>query len=357
MAAGLAFAALLLVIALVASSGDVGGTTGPNGTLALRRLLHERGVTVRDADRPPTTRATFLVLRDLRDEASDAQLLAWAARTGGRLVVADPASTVVSLLHVARTGRIGGILGSTDLAPACVAPEATGVRRLVVTVSDSALGTGRAGALRCYGGSHGAFELSIPHGSGRVVLLGGGSPLTNALLASADDAAFAVGLLSGPWPVVFGSPLGAGPQPQGHVWPLLPTGAKTVVFGICLIAVGFAVVRGRRLGRPVDERPLSPIPAGELVRATADLYRVAGDRAHAGGLLRAALIDRLARRAGLPPRSDVGQVVAATASSPDERARLERALASGDPGNDDALIALGRELEEQADRAGTGGRW
>ena len=38
---------------------------------------------------------------------------------------------------------------------------------------------------------------------------------------------------------------------------------------MALGTVLFAIAKGRRLGRQIDEEPLSPIPSGELVKATA----------------------------------------------------------------------------------------
>jgi hypothetical protein len=354
----LAAGALLVVGFLVtSSSGPVGGSTGPRGTLALRRLLHQRGVVVLDADAPPDGAATFVVMLDLRDGADDDALVAWATRAGGTLVVADPASGVASALGVLEAGRSGGFVGSTDLAPACVGPDAIGVARLVVSVSDTALRTDRAGAVRCFASSSGSYEVSFPSGIGRVMLMGGSSPFTNEFLDQGDDAAFALTLLSGPGPVVFGGPIGPSTPVPRSAWQLLPAGARAAVVGAVLVAVAFALVRARRLGRPADEGPLSPIPAGELVRAKADLYRVAGDRRHAGRLLREALLERLRRRAGLPAGSEAREVAAAMETEPEGRRRLERALNGSDPTNDDALIALGRDLEVEARRAGTGGRW
>jgi hypothetical protein len=224
------------------------------------------------------------------------------------------------------------------------------VHTLAVDAGDSVLASG-AGGVGCFPISEGTFEVTAPMGSGKVVVLGGISPLTNALLGKADNAAFATGVFGAGGPVVFGPPLPPGAAgPKGLVGSL-PIGARIVLFQIALAAVIFAFVRGRRFGRPTFEEIPSPVPSGELVHAVARLYRSARARAFAGDTLRRATRRRLRSRLGLGPEppgdgadealsSTVGRL---TGTRPDD---VQRLLHGPGPPTEEELIALGRELEE-----------
>ena len=167
--------------------------------------------------------------------------------------------------------------------------------------------------------------------------------MTNDFLDRADNAAFLLGVV-GKGPIVFGPALPPGSAPPS-LWELLPDPARGIVVGIVLAAAAFALARSRRLGRPVPHSLPAPIPASELVRATADLYRRAHATGYSAELLRSSARARLARDVGLPPGVDeerLSTAVADTARVPEERVR--RALADIAPGGDDQLIALGLEL-------------
>jgi hypothetical protein len=152
--------------------------------------------------------------------------------------------------------------------------------------------------------------------------------------------------MAGPGPdVVFGPPLPAGAQPRGSAWGLLPDRARVVVIALALAAVGFALVRARRLGRPVLEEPVAPIPASELVRATARMHRRARTAAYCGRLLRDSVAARLSRGLGAAGRAeDLPKILAHAGKVPEDRVR--HILGGPDPKSDEELIHLGRELEE-----------
>ncbi len=99
----------------------------------------------------------------------------------------------------------------------------------------------------------------------------------------------------------FGTPVAPGARSPG-LWELLSGAAQLVIIEIVVAAVVFAIARARRLGRPVIEEPIAPIPAGELVRASAGLYRQARAVTFCGRLLRRSASERLARRVGAAPR-------------------------------------------------------
>jgi hypothetical protein len=305
------------------------------------------GLTVRDAGMPPDGPGVFVLLTDLRDASQAGDLVSWT-RAGGTLVVADPQSETAAAAGVATVARVGHYaFGPAKLTPGCVTPEITGVHTLAVDAGDSVLASG-AGGVGCFPISGGTFEVDAPVGSGKVVVLGGMSPLTNALIGKADNAAFARGVFGAGGPVVFGPPLPpGGTRPKGLVGSL-PAGARVVLFQIALAAVIFAFVRGRRFGRATFEDIPSPVPSGELVHAVARLYRSARARAYAGDALRRGTRRRLRARIGLGPEPGADEGLSSTVaqlsgSHPDH---VQRLLHGPGPTTDEELIALGRELEE-----------
>ena len=337
---------LALVLAVALLSGPTGDQRGPNGTLALRRFLQAMGLTVRDGTNPPDS-GVFVLLTDLRDPTQADEVVSWA-RAGGTVVVADPQSATAAAVGVGPVGRVGHYaFGPASLAPGCVGPEVAGVQHLRVDAADSVLSS-EPGGLRCFPDGPGSFEVAVPVGEGRVVVLGGVSPLTNTLLARDSNAAFALGLFGSGGPVVFGPaevPGAAGPRGLGSS---LPVPARIVLLQLALAALVFALVRGRRFGRPVLEHIPSPVPASELVDAVASLYRSARARDHAARILRWATRRRLAGRLGMGhgASTDVGPLASAVAAaSGTPAAEVERLLGGPGPASDEELIALGRELE------------
>ncbi len=335
---------LVLAVMLAGPSGAPSEERGPSGTLALRQYLGLLGMDVTMSDRLPSNRGTFVLLADLRSEEQARPLLHWVEE-GGRLVIADPSSSILSSLGVRQAGPIGGIYGTSPIAPRCSTPDAVGIRSLVVSVSDRALEGDNPSAFTCFPGGRGSFEVLVRRGRGTVVMLGGDSPLTNQLLRSGDNAGFATSAM-GNGPVVFGPPLPreAEEEPRG-LWASLPAGGRAVIFELALAVVAFALVRGRRLGRPVIEEPLSPIPATELVRAAGRLYRVAQAAGYCGRLLRESTGAHLGRRLGIPSPAPPDVLVTSLAARGLPPAAARAALEGPEPSTDEQLIALDRELQ------------
>lgn len=316
-------------------------------TLALRRFLADAGIEVSEGGPPPGPEGTYVLLDDLRTPDEARSLLAWAA-TGGRLVVADPRSSLVSLAG-AQVGESIGLVGAQTLEPACLAEESAGVREIVVRASDRSLRGDRF--VSCFGG----YVLSRAHDRGTIVLVGGFTALTNEHLRAADNAVLALRLAGTGGTVVFGSPIPAAAAPATGVWAALPERAKAAIAAIVLAAIVFAAVRARRLGMPAIEEPIAPIPASELVRATSRLYRKGRSLGHAARVMREATRARVGRRFGMPGESDgLATVVAnATGMTPE---RLDEALAGPEPRTDEELIRLGSLLSEIESRAGATSR-
>lgn len=321
-------------------------------TLALRRFLAASGRQVSEGGPPPEAGGTYVILHDLRSPDEARSLLAWAA-SGGRLVVADPRSTLVTLSG-ASVGDPVGLVGARSLEPACFAEEALGVRSIVVRASDRSLRGGDR-FVSCFDG----HLLVRSHDRGTLVLLGGFTALTNEHLRTADNALLALRLAGSEGPVMFGPPVPAEvAAPATGVWGALPERAKVAILAIAVAALAFAALRSRRLGRPPAEEPIAPIPASELVRATSRLYRRARSLGHAAGMMREATRARVGRRLGVPADSEALPTVAAHVTGlPSER--VEQGLSGPDPGTDEELIRLGSLLSEIESRtmttaAGTG---
>ncbi|HEU5002646.1 MAG TPA: DUF4350 domain-containing protein [Actinomycetota bacterium] len=340
--------AAVVVGAVVLAGPGPSADSGPQGTLALRRLLAGMGLTVRTANRPPAGGGIFVLLADLRTGAQAHNLLGWV-QDGGTLVVADPGSTTLGQAGLGPTARVGHYsFGPPKVAPGCITPETAGIRSIAVDPADFAL-EAAPGAVACFPISGGAFELAQPLGQGRLIALGGFSPFTNALLDNASNAAFAVELFgSAPGPVVFGPPFPPGAPPPPSLWHLLPLWAKALVFQVVLALVAFAAVSSRRFGAPAVERLPSPVPASELVEAVGRLYRSSRAVGFAGDTLRSFTVRRIQRRFGAGRGApDVEALAAQVSGAAGMDLDTVRRLLGGPPPSDDAeLIALGRDLEE-----------
>jgi hypothetical protein len=311
---------------------------GPGKLVALHRFLPRMGIQVTDAEEPPPS-GTYLLPLDRRTSEQEDELIAWAS-AGGRLVVTDPGSPLLARYDMT-TSRVG-IVGSTLLETDCVRAETQGVSTLDVDPSDRILSHGPE-LLSCFGDASSGYVVFIPTGSGEVIFVGGSSFLTDERLQRADDAAFALGVLER-GPVVIGPPT----VDDGTVglWSTLPPDARAAIWELAIATALFALARARRLGRPVPEEPLSPIPSGELVLASARLYRLGGAQAHCALLLRRWTADRLARRLGLGPDADPADLAPAVARATGRRLdAVEASLTGPDPVDGRGLVALARELE------------
>jgi hypothetical protein len=331
-----------VLIALVPRAESV------ESTLALRRFLAESGRQVSEGGPPPDAGGTYVILHDLRTPDEARSLLAWAA-SGGRLVVADPRSTLVTLSG-ASVGDPVGLVGTRTLEPACLAEEAAGVGSIAIRASDRSLRGGER-FVSCFEG----HVLVRSHDQGTLVLLGGFTALTNEYLRRADNALLALRLAGSDGPVVFGPPLPAEIAASSTgVWGAVPERAKVVIFAIVIAALAFAALRSRRLGRPPAEEPIVPIPASELVRATSRLYRRSRSLGYAARMMREATRDRVGRRLGVAAESEALPTVVANASGlpPD---RVEEGLSGPDPRTDEELIRLGSLLSEIESRTMTMG--
>ena len=159
-------------------------------TLALRRFLAASGLTVRQGASPPAPPGVFVLLKDLRSREQAAALLGWA-KSGGRLVVTDPTSPILSLTSTSVADHVG-LIGTQSLRPGCVAPEVIGVNEILVDTGDSTLRSSDPAGIECFARPGGSYAVITPTGQGEVVLLGGPSLVTNELLNKGENAVFAL---------------------------------------------------------------------------------------------------------------------------------------------------------------------
>lgn len=345
-----AFGVVVVVTVLVAGPAP-GNEKGPQGMLALRRYLTAMGMQVSDSGTPPAgPGAVFLLLTDLRTQDQAQGLLNWV-RDGGTLVIADPASATLDTAGITTSGHVGHYsFGPARLPASCLTPETVPLTTLQVDAGDNALVSEDPEAIGCFPVSDPAgpsFEVARPMGQGRVVGLGGRSPLTNSLLGKGDNPAFALGLLgNSAHQVVFGSAVDPGSAPPAGVWRTLPLVGKVVLIQAVLALVVFALVRARRLGPPMPEHIPSPVPASELVDAVGRLYRSARASAFAGQTMRGATLHTLQARLGIVPGDTEALASTLAGLSGTSLGEVRRLLDGPAPASDEALIALGGDLEQ-----------
>jgi uncharacterized protein DUF4350 len=340
---------VLVAGALVALGALVGLTPrseDPDSTLALRRYLANLGLTVNEGTGLPEPGGTLVLLADLRTPGDAQPLLDWVER-GGNLVVADPTSEIVGMVG-GLTGPPLGWTGLAELEPGCLTPAVVGVERIRARAADRVLVANDPALITCFPAEYGGLLLTRGLGDGTVTLLGGSSALSNALLPEADNALLAAGV-AGPGPEVrFGPPATSVAGPTG-TWDALPDGGRAALIAIAAAAVAFALVRARRLGGPVVEEPIAPIPGSELARAAGRMYRRARAPGYAGSLMRRAAISRLSRRLGIVDARELSGAMARVSELP--RERIEEILQGPAPRDDVELMALGADLEAVSTRA------
>jgi len=319
-------------------------STAVGGAKALALLLAQLGD--REAfsgPLPAPGRTVALLLYDQLDDASRARVTSWVRR-GGALVVADPASP----LEGASTA-----FGAPDeveqadpsLSPACQARWVRGVTR-VAPEGDPVLEV-PTGAYSCFDQAGGAFAVATSVGRGVVVSLGGADMWSNAGLADEDNALLAADLLApGPgYQVVWlTSPWVAGGNQD--LWSLVPNRVKVFLAGLAVAVLTACLWRGRRLGRPVPEDPLVPIPGSELVLATGRLLARNRRCEEVAALMRADLTVRLKARFGQADKTAAATLASVVAAhSGLARDEVAAALTGPPPRDEQELLVVTRSLQ------------
>jgi hypothetical protein len=164
-----------------------------------------------------------------------------------------------------------------------------------------------------------------------VVALGGADLWSNRYLAQTDNALLAADLLAPAKRYTVGWLLtprvGSG---NATIWSLVPSRVKALLAALAVAALAACLWRARRLGRPVLEVPIVPLPGSELVVATGHLFEKNGRFEESAALVRAEVCGQLGSRlghGGLP----ADEVVAALCGPP--------------PRNEAELLELARSLQ------------
>jgi hypothetical protein len=280
-------------------------SSSPSGARGLVLLLEGFGATVDVTDTAPEvgSQTRVLVLDDRLDADQRIALLDFVDG-GGVAVVADPTSS----LH----GGPGLDGGSIEIEAEGAYDDAD-LRMFLATVDRGRCTIGALEHLRglgvesgvsypiaptdpaCFGDDRHAFVLARSLGGGTMVGLGDNEVFTNRLLGQADNSGLATALLAPTEGSRVAIVLGNGPRPAGA--PDVGAGDDTLVdlvhpsvwMMIAMLAVAFvlfAVGRGIRPGRVVDEPVLTPIAGSELVAATGNVMHRAGHVERAALLVR-----------------------------------------------------------------------
>jgi hypothetical protein len=342
---------LLAVIVDAATGGVPGGprgssyATGGDGLAALYDLLPSAGHPVerlrtRPADGTLDPSTTLVVLDPQDISRREVRALRRFVERGGRLVAGGTDPSWVTDIFAPAPAPAWQPSGARTVLPSAPVPETAGVR----SVSTSGAGTWRTsrGTLPALGAAGRAVLTVSAIGRGRVGLLADSSPLSNALIAEAGNAALA-SALAGPSGrrVVFAETVHGYGQQRGLA--ALPDRWKWTLIGLLLAAAVWVASRARRLGPAERENRALPPPR----RAYVDAVAAALARTHRPGTsaerVREAVRVRVARRAGLgaEPSDDALTRAAATLGLTDEEVALLTRPAGDSDGD---LLLAGQAL-------------
>jgi Domain of unknown function (DUF4350) len=358
---GVAVAVGLVALNLVARGVDrsVGGSnpsgapgssyaTAPDGLGAYATLLsrYGHGVTRQRGDLVSATidpQATLMILEpDVLTDNQGGVALQFVVN-GGHLVIGG--TDADRYLHELRDHPPAWVPSDrTSFAPTG-ATRFGGVTR-VVTAGDGMWKRAETSTV-VMGEAHHALATEEHLGKGDIIFLADISPLTNAYLDQADNAAFGIALAgSSSQPVVFAEGVHGYGESRGFA--AIPSNWKLAFAGIALSVLLLAWARARRLGPPEQaERDLPP-SRREYVDALAITLERTRARDEAVAPVRAALRERIAQRSGLGPdatTADYERAGRALGLSDDEVRSMLHAI-----DGDDDVITVGRALARA-------GRW
>ena len=337
---------LLVVVAVVQAltAGNVGKgfldptSYGRPGGRALAELLRDRGVDVREVDRPSGARdvTVFVPIPWLLEP----DVLAGATGAAD-LVLVDPPDE-----HAAATGTGVRPRGGSEpevVAPRCEHPDAVAAGKVLLR------GTrflAPEGASVCYASSF----VEVTNAGQRTTFLGSGGFLSNERLDEEGNAALALRLLTRhptvEWVYPESLPVAADGDEES-LSSLLPGWVGVLVAQLFVVAFLAAMWRARRLG-PVVVEPLPVVVrAAETVEGRARLYYSARARGRAADALRAGLRDRLVRTLGLAPDASRQALVTAvtTRTRGRDAADVDFLLYGPPPPDDTTFVRLADDLD------------
>jgi hypothetical protein len=335
-----AFVALIVAIDRLAPepSGPHGSSyaTAPEGAAAYAELLHRAGQPVRRirtplAEEAPDPGWTLAVLEPDRVEPDEAVAVRRFVEAGGRLVATGSTSRWLAQVFDAAPAWGPGAPGRAQVvAPV---PETAGVTAVAFAAGGRWETLG--GALPVLAGPDGPVAAVAEQGKGRAVLLADGSAFSNARLAHADNARFALDAAGGR-PVAFLETVHGYGEATGLA--ALPARALWVLAGLALAALALVWSVARRFGPPEEEAAALAPPRRDYVEAVATALAATGDARGVADAAARGARRRLAERAALPPAADEPALRAAA-----ERFGLDDAETDALFGEGDA-VAAGRAL-------------
>jgi len=319
-------------------------STTASGSAALVRVLEQRGTAVTVTDTLDGTGAIDggTVFIDDADGALDPAVAERIARTARHVVVVGTSGAGLDALlgfPIDPPGQIDG--DATVSTTSCGIPAAASAAR--VTTAGSGYTVQDESAERCAptgaGDSRvwGLVRTTTPGGD--VTLVGTTSAFRNDTIATAGNAALALGLLGGDERLVWYTPTVGTPDAAPTLGELAPPWVPSALALLALVAVAAGVWRGRRLGPLVVERLPVVVRAAETTEGRARMYARTRDRTHALDTLRVAAVRRIARLLGLPRSAHVDEVVRAAAQATGmPHTRVGAVLVGGTTDDDRALV-------------------
>jgi hypothetical protein len=331
-------------------SGVAGSSYGsqPSGLAGLAGLLTHYGHPISrvrgaaaDATLDPAGTVFVIEPRTLTD-ADDAALVEFA-RAGGRLVIGGPDPFYLHRLR--DRPPVWSAAGNTTYDQI---DRQFGALSDVETAGNGSWTDPGSGVVVA-GSADGALVIEARVGRGEMFFVADVSPLENAKLAMADNAAFALGLAgAGPRPVAFMEGVHGYGERAGLA--AIPTPWKVALAVLAAAAVMFAWSRGRRFGPP--DRPgrvLAPARA-EYVRALAVSLERTRDPEHALTSMQQWARAGVARRAHL--RADASIEAIDRAAIMLGYSESERAVLWHPVRDDMAALTLGRVVSTLSQQDG-----
>jgi hypothetical protein len=314
-----------------------------NGAQALARVLDQQGIdvsVVRSAeglDHAEVDAATTIVVTSAGHLGRSTTSRLLRHQGNAELVVVDPGPELLRELGV-------GSFPATTSPAGAVAAGCPAYAGLAVRVAS-------AQAYRTTGCFRGQDGVLLAEPRPGLTLLGAPALLTNDQVLDGDNAAVALRLLGQRQRLVWYVPSLADLAGADGVSAasLLPDWLIPGLWLLGAVALALVVWRGRRLGPLAHEPVPVSVKAVETTRNLGRLYRRAGDRAHAAGVLRAAARTRLAERLRLPRRVGHGRLVDDVATRTGRPVAEIEALIGPTalpPGDDRELAALAQRLNE-----------
>ncbi|MDC0714772.1 hypothetical protein POL68_40360 [Stigmatella sp. ncwal1] len=194
----------------------------------------------------------------------------------------------------------------------------------------------------------------VPHGLGRVLVVGAPELAMNQALARADNAQFWLSALRalGPGPFEF-SEFHHGFSNERSVVDFAQRYGLHFAVAQLLLGVAFWAVSLKRFGRPRPPPESIRVGATDALFAMSRLYREGRHHAFAAGLIARGVTQELALSAGLPPHAPASTVAAALAAR--GRTDLSRGLGAlvrqaEEPSNDKQLVRLATRAAELRSR-------